>query len=101
MSIEKWGKLLSSSSAALPPPAPAPRRQADRRKTMQAAGGPNIEPVMRDIDPDMGPNPDPIPSERCGGGESRPASIERMASRITRRGIRVPHIEDEFHRRSR
>ena len=70
-------------SAALPPPAPAPRRQADMRKTMQAAGGSNIEQVMRDIDADMGPNPDPIPSERCGG-ESRRASIKLMASRITR-----------------
>jgi hypothetical protein len=53
------------------------------RKTMQAAGGPNIEQVMRDIDADMGPNPDPIPSGRCGG-ESRRASIKRKASGITR-----------------
>ena len=68
---------------ALPPPAPAPRHQADMRKTMQAAGGPNIEHVMRAIDTDMGPNPDPIPSERCGG-ELRRASLKRKASRISR-----------------
>ena len=68
---------------ALPPPAPAPQRQADMRKTMQAAGGPNIEHVIRAIDTDMGPNPDPIPSERCGG-ELRRASLKRKASRISR-----------------
>ena len=70
---------------ALPPlaPAPAPRRQADMRKTMQAAGGPNIENVVRGIDADMGLNPDPIPSERCGG-QSRRASLKRKASHFTR-----------------
>ena len=68
---------------ALPPPAPAPRRPADMRKTMQAAGGPNLENVIRAIDTDMGPNPDPIPSERCGG-ELRRASLKRKASRISR-----------------
>ena len=70
---------------ALPPlaPAPAPRRQADMRKTMQAAGGPNIENVVRGIDADMGPNPDPFPSKRCGG-QSRRASLKRKASHITR-----------------
>jgi hypothetical protein len=70
---------------ALPPlaPAPAPRRQADMRKTMQAAGGPNIENVVRGIDADMGPNPDPFPSKRCGG-QSRRASLKRKASHFTR-----------------
>jgi len=68
---------------ALPPPASAPRRQADMRKTMQATGGPNIENVVRAIDVDMEPNPDPIPSERCGG-QSRRALLKRKASHITR-----------------
>ena len=69
---------------ALPPlaPAPAPRRQADMRKTMQAAGGPNIENVVRGMDTDMGPNPDPIPSERCGG-QSRRALLKQRHSRTS------------------
>jgi len=52
---------------------------------MQASGGPNYEVVLQAIDADMpvGPNPDPIPSERCGG-ESRRASLKRKASDITR-----------------
>jgi hypothetical protein len=79
-------------SAALPGPtttcpclsARATGRHAqDNASCCQPAGGPNIKQVMRDIDADMGPNPDPIPSERCGG-ESRRASIKRKASGITR-----------------
>ena len=66
-----------------PPQVPAPRRQADMRKTMQAAGGPNIENVIREMDADIGPNPNLIPSERCGG-ESRRALLKRKASCITR-----------------
>ena len=65
-----------------------PDPKADMRKTMQAAGGPNIEHVMRAIDTDMGPNPDPIPSERCGG-ELRRASLKRKASRISRSAAEV------------
>jgi hypothetical protein len=70
---------------ALPPLAPAPAflQQAEMHKIMQAAGGPNIENVVRGIDADMGLNPDPIPSERCGG-QSRQALLKQKASHITR-----------------
>ena len=42
---------------------------------------PNYEDVLQLIDADMGPTPDPIPSERCGG-ESRLASLNRKARDI-------------------
>ena len=65
------------------PPPPSSGRQADMRKSMQAAGGSNYENELRAIDAEMGPNPGPIPSERCGG-ESRRVLLKRKASRITR-----------------
>ena len=85
--------------AALPPPAPAPWRQADIGKTMQDAGGPNIERVMQDINADSGQNLDPIQSKRFGRIVAESLDKIHLSKRqVTLRGLQQRYMRTSHQR---